>query len=114
MVPLALGKHGVGVGVATVAPHSLAVSRLPVQGNGRYLRCHLQRGSDTSTYRWNALECDPARGLRGLHFDSTYPTYVLVMVLSIFVGSTPEGLGWSSSASDGSLIWVFLEVAWAT
>ncbi len=35
MVPLSLGKHGVGVGDATVAPHSLVVSRLPVQGNGR-------------------------------------------------------------------------------
>jgi hypothetical protein len=34
MLPLSLGKHGVGVGDATVAPHSLVVSRLPVQGNG--------------------------------------------------------------------------------
>ena len=110
MVPLSLGKHGVGVGVATVAPHSLAVSRLPVQGNGRYLRCLLQRGSYTSTCSWNGLECDPARGLRGSPEGDAGCTStqriqhtLLVMVLSIFVGSTPEGLGWSSSASDGSL-----------
>ena len=36
------------------------------------------------------------------------------MAPSILVGSTPEGFGWSSSASDGSLSWAHLEVAWAS